>query len=646
MRSSPLQPTVRAVLIGALGAAAIGSGVPYCHMVLHGSRIASYFNTPAAIILFFFLVLLGNGLLGLLRRSWMLGRAELALVYIMWIVATAIPEYGFTAFLLPDITGVVYYATPENNWRELLMPHIPHWIMPFRDFADVQDFYEGAPLGKGIPWSMWIPPLIYWLSFIVAVYLAMISITVILRRQWVQHERLVYPLVQLPISMIRNDDQRPSIISPFFKNPLMWAGFAIPAMLQTLNGLDHYFPGIPTFALHGMSVPLFRDSVHVPLWLSFQMLGFSYFISREIAFGLCFFYLLNVVEQGVLNLIGVQEFDPLLGGYSTYTGTIVVHQGFGAVIMLVLFGLWTARGHLRQVFRKAFLNAAGVDDSDEILSYRAAVLMLLGSLLFVGVWLWQSGLPGWITPIYLFFTFVLFLGITRVVAEGGLAFIFAPMIASDFVTAGFGTRALGASGITALAFTYVWASDILTFVMASSANALKLAAESIKGRRRLVFWAMLVAIVVTLCSSVWAILEVAYRHGGANADVFFRASGYPFQIAAARLDMIEGPHWQNWGYTAIGAMVMGLLMLARQRLSWWPIHPLGFPTSAVFGFMFFSVFLAWLIKSVVIRYGGPQLYLRSRPFFLGLILGQFVTAGVWYAIDYRLGGSHNPVMSF
>jgi len=63
------------MLIGALGAWTIGAVVPYCNMVLHGSRIASYFNTPAAIILFFFLILLVNTGLGLIRRSWLLSRA-------------------------------------------------------------------------------------------------------------------------------------------------------------------------------------------------------------------------------------------------------------------------------------------------------------------------------------------------------------------------------------------------------------------------------------------------------------------------------------------------------------------------------------------------------------------------------------------
>jgi len=123
--STPQRPGLRALLVGAAGAWAIGAGVPYCNMVLHGSRIASYFNTPAAIILFFFLVFVGNTLLGLARRSWMLSRAELALIYIMWIVATSIPEWGLTAFLLPDITSVIYYATPENNWAEILHPLIP-----------------------------------------------------------------------------------------------------------------------------------------------------------------------------------------------------------------------------------------------------------------------------------------------------------------------------------------------------------------------------------------------------------------------------------------------------------------------------------------------------------------------------------------
>ena len=619
-------------------------------MVLHGSYIAAYFNTPAAIILFFFFVLVGNTALGLIHRPLMLNRAELALVYIMWIVATAIPTWGFTSFLLPDITSLIYYATPENNWRELLLPYVPDWIIPHHDFQQIQHFYEGAPQGTGIPWGLWLRPLAFWIPFALALHTAMICIMIIVRRQWIERERLVYPLVQVPLSMIRDGDS-PSLLKPFFRSPLMWTGFALPAITQSLNGLHHYFPFIPGTRIaswSGFTIPLFRDTINLKISFSYQMLGFSYFINRDIAFGLWFFHLLNTAQQGVFNVLGFQEIDPVLGAYSRYTGSIIVHQGFGAILVLVVFGLWTARGHLKAVFRKAFGLAPDVDDSDEILSYRAAVLLLAGCLLFMGLWLWKSGLPAWITPIYLILALLLFIGITRVVAEGGLAFIFAPMVASDFVAAGLGTRALGPSGIVALAFTYIWASDILTFVMASCANGLKLVEETIHRGRRLVFWAMLVSIVVTLGASIWAIIDLAYRYGGINSDRFFFtwANSYPFNNAAERIAAPEGPHWANWGYTGIGAGVMGLLMLARQRFLWWPFHPLGFPISAAFGTMFFSVFLAWAIKSIVLKYGGPQLYLKTRPFFLGLILGQFGTAGLWYFIDFLTGSSGNVVMSW
>ena len=124
-----------------------------------------------------------------IRNDW--SRAELALIYIMWIVATAIPEWGLTAFLLPDITSLIYYATPENNWDQLLVPFVPDWIIPHHEFNQIKNFYEGAPQGEGIPWMLWLRPLAYWIPFILALYLAMISVMVVLRRQWIEHEQLI-----------------------------------------------------------------------------------------------------------------------------------------------------------------------------------------------------------------------------------------------------------------------------------------------------------------------------------------------------------------------------------------------------------------------------------------------------------------------
>jgi hypothetical protein len=42
--------------------------------------------------------------------------------------------------------------------------------------------------------------------------------------------------------------------------------------------------------------------------------------------------------------------------------------------------------------------------------------------------------------------------------------------------------------------------------------------------------------------------------------------------------------------------------------------------------------MAWLLKSVILRYGGPPAYRRLTPFFLGLILGDYLTGAVWAII--------------
>jgi hypothetical protein len=56
------------------------------------------------------------------------------------------------------------------------------------------------------------------------------------------------------------------------------------------------------------------------------------------------------------------------------------------------------------------------------------------------------------------------------------------------------------------------------------------------------------------------------------------------------------------------------------RFVGFPLHPVGRPWASPLPTyrVWFSVFIAWLLKAMILRYGGPRLYLRLRPFFLGL----------------------------
>ena len=90
---------------------------------------------------------------------------------------------------------------------------------------------------------------------------------------------------------------------------------------------------------------------------------------------------------------------------------------------------------------------------------------------------------------------------------------------------------------------------------------------------------------------------------------------------------------------------MALMMWARQYLAWWPLHPIGFPIGAnpIMTHVWFSVFLAWAAKVVILRYGGARLYRRSQAFFLGLIAGQVLCNGAWLIIDYFTGEVGNAL---
>ncbi len=49
-------------------------------------------------------------------------------------------------------------------------------------------------------------------------------------------------------------------------------------------------------------------------------------------------------------------------------------------------------------------------------------------------------------------------------------------------------------------------------------------------------------------------------------------------------------------------------------------------------------FIAWLCKVMILRYGGPRLYRSALPFFLGLVVGDFINGGLYTFLGFFLRG--------
>ena len=634
-----------AMLTGLGLCALIAVGLPYGEFVIKGTRLGLSSSTPAAFFLLFWLLALVQPLLGLMRQHWAFNRAELLLITAMMMLATAIPSRGFTGATIPAISSVLYYATPENNWAELLVSHIPTWLV-VQDEVAIKQFYEGLPRGESIPYGAWVEPLFWWLLFMAAFYLVLICAMVIMRRQWMDHERLLYPLVQVPLGMIE-DGPQPARIKPFLRNPIMWAGFAVPAILNTINSFSHYYEFAPRVDLN-LPLALGHDAVVLRIRLNYLMMGLAYFINTGISGSLWFFYLLAKAQEWACSTLGVFTTEQLDAySHAGPTTGMLSHQSMGAMVALVVLGLWTARGHLKAVWQQA---RAGGSTAGELLSYRTALVGLAVGSVVMGLWLWQTGLPWWAVVLFLGAAFAIFFALTRVIVEAGLSSAVEGLSGAGFVVSGIGSSALGATGMMALGFTLAWAGDLLVFMMAPCANGIRMLHGLKVGRRRVL--AMLTAaLAIGLLGSIYATLNLGYQYGALNLHRQYFSGLFafePFRFAARFIETPTGPYWLGWLWNGVGAAVMALLLWARHHLLWWPLHPIGYVASGtwILGNIWFSIFLAWLIKSVVLKYMGPNGYRSTRWFFLGVILGQFASGGAWLVVDGFTGMTGNVIRMY
>lgn len=625
--------SLKAILVGVIGCFIIGAGEVFGSLVVRDSFLCSDFSTGGAIALLFFLVLC-NSLTLLSKKNCGLKSSELSIVAIMLLVGCALPSWG-VMLLFCLLPGAYYYASPVNRWATFFHPYFKKWLFPQGEKAIV-GFFEGLPPGQPIPWSAWIKPLLAWLPFLLAFYLLTIAIVIILRRRWMEEENLLFPLTVLPSEMIKQEKDVP--FPPIFRNKLMWLGFAIPFLINALNGLHTYFYFIPQINLY-FGVNLFRRTMYLPMRILFEVIGIAYLLSKDISFSLWFFPLIFTLETGICNITGFS-----LGSLEPFSGPgnqVVSYQAIGGMITYLFLSLFASRKYLKAVFLKALGVRKDIDDSREVLSYRSAFLVLFISGLFVYFWLLASGLSPLATLIFLFFTLVIFTALTRIVAQTGLPYGRTPIIPQVLTVRTLGSESLGNQGLTSLGLTYGWASDIRTSVMASVANGLKLT-----DKRKKLLLPIILAILVSLFASLFSLLFFSYRTGAVNSGQWQPTywPGYPWNWAREYLLHPEGFGKAQFAFIGLGMGLMYLLTFLHNYFLWWPLHPVGFALG--FGFpasqCWFSFLLAWLIKSLILKYGGVGTYRNSRLFFLGLVLSSFVSQGVWIIIDYlaKGGGNH------
>ena len=595
------------------------------------------------VVFLVFVLVIANRVLQARLPRFAMTPAEILVIYIMLSIASAIAGRDSMENLLPMLGHPFWFADSANRFADFHR-FIPRWLAP-QDPWVLKAYYLGNV--SIYDWRLvkaWLPIVGAWSAFIMAMLVVMLSINVIVRRHWMDLEKLTFPTVYLPMEMARDGS--------FFRDRMLWMGFALPFAIETMNGLNYLFPSVPRLNLKLQDVsPFFVTSPWNGIgWtpISFYpfAIGMAFFLPLDLSFSCWFFYVVKKLEAVAGTALGYKS----PGGWVGASWPHLKEQGTGAWVGLCVFMVWAGRKQLGEIVRTAFAEAGGQGsgaregraDSGELISYRGACLGVMLGLLAMFAFCVRAGMSLWLPPVYFGFFFLLSIGITRIRAELGPPAHELNWVNPEAVmVAIFGTTALGTQNLTALSYMFWFNRGYRSHPMPHQLEGLKIAQATRMEARRLAL-AMVLATIVGAVAGAWALLDVYYRNGEATAHIMSYSTGIGREAFGRLQDWQNNPRPTDYvglTFAGLGAAVTLLLGLARTRFFWWPFHPIGYALANSYALEYFwsAIFVGWLIKFLVLRYGGARLYRGALPFFLGVILGDTVIAALWSLIGSILG---------
>ena len=582
---------------------------------------------PLANVIFTLMALLIlNYLIGRMSPRVALRQDELLALYVILSLVITMMGVDILQPVISIIGHAFWFATLENEFRDLFWEYMPGWLT-ISDTRVLRGYYEGESsiyLAENL--KAWIPVILAWLLIFMVLGFIFLCLNVILRRQWTEREKLTYPITQLPLEMT-------SPVSGFFRNKRMWIGFAIAAGISLLNGISFLYPSVPNIPVtrrffHFAEPPLrFYDGICVSFYPF--AIGIMILMPLDVLFSTAFFYGLYRNERALAEAMG-------WSGSSDFP--YLSQQTTGAFIALGICLFWIGRQHFMAVLKNAFRRRPELDDSREPLTYRFAVWGFVLGLIVFAFLLNRAGMAPWLA-----FTFsVLFLITpiisTRIRAESGI-FVHAFEHPRGMLIDTLGTRRIGIQNLTALNVCFLNRA-YRPQAMPHQLEAFKMAEQANISPRRMVA-AILIAMGLGVILGFWAQLHFFYKFGADSGHFNYWATGYGKEFYG---------QLRNWFYRpiatdpikllfmGIGFSFMLMLVYLRIKFFWLPLHPLGYAMAGngEIGDLWAPLLVCLLLKWLILKYGGIRSYRRAVPFFLGLVLGDYLMGIAWSLLSIAL----------
>jgi hypothetical protein len=458
----------------------------------------------------------------------------------------------------------------------------------------------------------------------------------ILRRRWEDEERLPFPLVTLPLHLV---DERIGLL----RSRLWWIGIGIALGLGGWNAIAGLLPSLPSLPL-AIDYTSYVRNRHPWDFIRFRLLEWQPF-----AVGLCYLVPLDLAfSLFVFDLLWTAEY--VLSGYfgwSTSTWGQLPYgdqQTAGGFVALVLATLWLDRRYLAQVARRALgLKSVLREEGQEAFGYRGAALGVLVGLAFLWWFLSRAGMQAWAVLAFLGIYFPMALVISRMRAQlGPPTHQLSACMPNSVLPTLFGTRLLGPRTMGMFLALGPFLAEQRNNPSPIQLEAFRMAEGGRMERRRIALALAVVPPLAMICYFA-AVTEFGYRVGLASAKVsYYPHLAVPYGETLTMDDAVRYPS----GTDASASLAMGfgllftlLLMFLKLRFQWWPLHPVAFPIAigSTIQALTLSIFATWLVKALLLRYGGLRAHRAALPFFLGLLAGGAAEAMLRRSLSLLLG---------
>jgi len=672
---------LRSVSLGLAGVLFICGLTPYNDYVMNNSSLLGSYM-PAGLLLFFALFIAAvNAPLAKFAPRWAFSSSELAVALSMTLISCSLPSLGLMGFLPAHLIGLRALASQDPRYGEVLdQLDLPSWLFPHAEgstaFERAMDPVVSSYLSRAssasdgfvdhflaVPWSAWLVPAVTWGILVALVGGMVICLCLVVRRQWMEIERLPFPLAAVFLSLIEAPPNGAPGMS-LFRSRGFQIAFAIVFAIHLLNGLSEYsskFPAIPLMLNVG---PLFGDTpfrytelVGSPLRLQFILVGVMFFVQGRMAMSLWGFFLLG---QGMMMYYGVQG--------STLTNAMRTDEQFGSLITYGVFIVWIGRRHFAYVVSRMFRRRTTVaDDADErYLPDAVAGWGLVACAAGISGWLVFAGASPGAAMLIVLMMMLLFTVMARVIAETGLPIGEIPVAMGrtwifllNELPAAFTMRTTPRSFFFTSFFTGLFTWDMREAMPVYASHALKVgdagafdSHPTSRHRQKGIAFvgALALALVVGYICSGASMLYSEYTHAATldihqsapiNGTVIFdKTAERLLEPVIGYLPPRTGPieTFNRSGHFIFGAAVTAAMGYLRLRFVNWPLHPAGFlvANTGPMRLSWFSIFIGWLSKALIVRFGGPTLFAAAKPVFLGLIIGETAGGAFWFLANVLL----------